>query len=96
MSSPQQNGFVNILAMEAVISNSYLYEKRLILDPDTGQTLYVAFNQTPNASTADSTWFALKFHYQTVGDKDYLSRVQLPDDGFGFLYSVDDIATYFS
>lgn len=90
------NNFGQILSLEAVISNSYMYEKRLILDETDGKTLYVAFNQTPNASTASNTWFILKFLYEVIGGDNFLNRIQLPDNGIGFIYNVDDIETYFS
>jgi predicted carbohydrate-binding protein with CBM5 and CBM33 domain len=85
-------GFSGILALEAVLSSNYMYEKRLINDSN-GNLLYVGFNQTANALTASNTWYILKMSYDGNG---FLNRVQLPDLGIGFNYIFDDIASYFS
>lgn len=86
------NVFGLIQSLEAVLSSNYMYEKRLTNDED-GKTLFVGFNITPNAPTSGTGWFVLKFGYDENG---FLNRVQLPDNGIGFLYIYDDIESYFS
>jgi len=86
------NRFTNFLAYQGILALDDGYEKRFVVD-DSGNILYTAKCLTPNASTADNIWSVLKIHYDING---FIDRVQLPDDGEGFLYNFDDIVTYFS
>lgn len=85
------NIFSNILAIDAVLPNNYVFEKRM--DNDTqGNPLYLGFNITPSALTSAETWFIVKLNYDVNGFIDY---VQLPNNGVGWLYSWDNRASYF-
>ena len=75
-----------------MLNDEDLYETRVENDA-TGKILYVGKSITPNAATDERIWYIKKLLYDGFG---FLNRVQLPDDGIGFLYAWDDRATYFS
>ena len=85
------NNFTNFLAIADVLNDEDLYEVRTI-NSSSGQVLYVGKNLTPNADTSLPTWYVKKLWY---GSNGFLNRVQLPNNGIGFLYSWDNVATYF-
>lgn len=69
-----------------------LYEKRMINDTD-GKILYLAISPIAKADTSLPIWDVRKMEYDGNG---FLSWYRLPDNGIGFKYVFDDIATYFS
>lgn len=71
---------------------SWLYEKRMINSAE-GKILYVAVTVIPNATLSDPVWDVRKMSYDANG---FMDRFQMPDNGPGLKYTVDDIATYFS
>ena len=85
------NIFSNILSMEAVISSTFLYEKRMDYD-ESNNLIYIGFNVTPDADPDDATWYVLKFEY--TGNNTV--RARLPNGGPLFIYSWTDRATYFA
>jgi hypothetical protein len=89
MSSPI-NAFSNFLALSPVIKYEDLYEVR-IENNSSGQPLYIGYTITPNAPTSDAVWFIKCINY--TGS--YVSWVQLPNLGYGYLYVWDNRATYF-
>ena len=91
MSFPM-NSFTGFLALTNVLQQQSLLETR-IENNVSGQPIYIAYSITPNADTAARVWYILKMSYDGGG---FLSRVQKPDNGDGFLYIYDDRATYFS
>ena len=86
------NAFTGLLSIAEVLSDEDLYEVRTI-NNSNGQVLYVGKSITPNADTSVAQWYIKKLLYDGNG---FLNRVQLPDDGIGFLYIWDDVASYFS
>jgi len=90
--SGTQNSFTNFLAVSEVLNDEDLYEVRTEND-SSGKVLYVGKNITPNAATSASSWYIKKLGYDGNG---FLNRVQLPDNGIGFLYTWDNRASYFS
>lgn len=86
------NAFTNQLALEAVFQDDDLYETRLENDV-TGKVIYIGQCIVPNGSTSERIWFIKKLGYDGNG---FIDRIQLPDDGTGFLYIWDDRATYFA
>lgn len=86
------NIFNNFLALNDVVQDNDMYERRMIND-STGNILYLAITTIPNAATNARVFLVRKFLYDGNG---FVNRVQLPDNGIGFTYSFDDITTYFS
>ncbi len=86
------NTFTNQLALEAVFQDDDLYETRLEND-SSGKVLYIGKCTVPNGATDERIWYIKKLSYDVNG---FIDRIQLPDDGTGFLYTWDDRATYFS
>lgn len=72
--------------------NNDYYEVRIENDVN-GNPIYVGRSPNTNANPALNVWFITKMHYD---GNDFLSRVQQPDDGRGFIYAWDDRATYYS
>lgn len=90
---PTPNAFTGLLALSEVLQDEDLYEVRTI-NNSQGQVLYVGKCLTPNGSTSAAIWFVKKLGYDGNG---FLNRVQLPDNGIGFLYIWDNVQTdYFS
>ena len=83
------NAFTGLLSIAEVLSDEDLYEVRTI-NNSNGQVLYVGKSITPNADTSVAQWYINKLLYDGNG---FLNRVQLPDDGIGFLYIWDDVAS---
>lgn len=75
-----------------VLQSQNLLETRMINSAE-GQIQYVGFAVEPNASTADAVWYILKFSVDSNG---FINRQQIPDNGQGFFYVWDDVASYFS
>lgn len=73
------------------IGSYNFFEQRIENDVD-GNPIYVAWSPVVGANTAEAIWFIKKIYY-TAG---FITRVQLPDNGNGFIYAWDDRATYFS
>lgn len=86
------NAYTQFQALLTAIAMSDLLETRIV-NNGSGQPIYIGKNLTPNADPAASTWSLLKITYDGSG---YLTRVQLPDNGQGYLYVFNDYASYFS
>lgn len=86
------NIFTNFLALTDVLSADDLYETRLD-NNSTGSVLFIGKNITPFASTSANTWYIKKLSYDSNG---FVDRVQLPNEGAGFLYNWDNRASYFA
>ena len=86
------NVFDQINNLASTLGTNDFYEQRL--DNDTaGRPLYVGFSAVPNAGVDSSVWFIRKLSYD---NNNFISRVQIPDLGAGFMYSWSRRATYFS
>jgi hypothetical protein len=86
------NIFDNIERLSQIGEFSPLFEKRMINDVD-GKIQYLAITPYPNGATDEKIWNVWKMGYDGNG---FINRFQLPDDGSGYKYTFDDIATYFS
>lgn len=86
------NIFEQINNLASTLGTNDFYEQRL--DNDTaGRPLYVGFSATPNADVNQTIWFIRKLSYD---NNNFINRVQIPDNGAGFIYSWTNRATYFS
>jgi len=86
------NVFDQINNLASTLGTNDFYEQRLEND-SAGRPLYVGFSATPNASVDSRAWFIRKLSYD---NNNFISRVQIPDQGAGFIYSWTQRATYFS
>lgn len=86
------NVFDQINNLASTLGTNDFYEQRLDND-SAGRPLYVGFSATPNANVDNAIWFIRKLSYDS---NNYISRVQIPDNGPGFMYSWTNRATYFS
>ncbi len=91
MSLPTPDAFTNILALQSIIQTTQMLEIRA-LNSVTGQAQYLGWSSVPNASTADTVWYVIALYYDTNG---FFNYQQLPNNGPGFIYSWDLVATYF-
>lgn len=85
------NSYTNFLSLSNVLETNSLLETRLEND-SSGNVLYIGYATTPGALTSASVWYIRKLSYDGNGFVDY---IQLPSNGYGFLYSWDNRATYF-
>ena len=85
------NTFTNDLTFGQILDPNQFLETRMI-NNDSGQLLYVGFSPIAGADTSASIWYVLAFAYD---DNNYLNYKQLPNNGPGFIYIWDDVATYF-
>lgn len=86
------NPFTKIEVFGDTIGTDDFFETRIEND-GSGNPLYIGRSPIPNESTANNTFFIQKLSYDGGGA---VSRIQIPDDGGGFIYAWDDRATYFS
>lgn len=86
------NIFDQINNLASTLGTTDFYEQRLDND-SSGKPLYVGFSATPNENVDHTTWFIRKLGYDSNG---FINRVQIPDNGSGFIYSWTNRATYFS
>ena len=86
------NVFDQINNLASTLGTNDFYEQRLDND-SAGRPLYVGFSATPNESVDSTSWFIRKLSYDS---NNFISRVQIPDNGAGFIYSWTNRATYFS
>lgn len=91
MSLPVPNAFTNMLALSSVIQMNNLLETRMT-NSVLGQIQFVGWSNTASASTSESIWYVIALTYDVNGFLDY---VKLPNNGPGFIYSWDNVATYF-
>jgi hypothetical protein len=85
------NAFTNFLALQEVIEDTQLFEKRLENDA-SGRALYVGISITPSAATDQAIWYIIKLEYDV---NNFLSHVQLPNPGVSFTQVWDNRSTYF-
>ena len=86
------NIFEQINNLASTLGTNDFYEQRLDND-SAGRSLYVGFSATPNESVDSPSWFIRKLSYD---NNNFISRVQIPDNGAGFIYSWTNRASYFS
>lgn len=86
------NVFDQINNLASTLGTNDFYEQRLDND-SAGRPLYVGFSAIPNENVDHTTWFIRKLSYD---NNNFISRVQIPDNEAGFIYSWTNRATYFS
>ena len=86
------NIYANINDLASTLSPPDFFEQRIENDVD-GNPLYVAWSPIPGAATDEPIWFIKKIYYDGGG---FTNRVQIPDNGGGYIYAWDDRATYFT
>jgi len=91
MTLPIPNAWTALLALESVLGAGAQLEKRMFNSP-TGQILYIGYCATPSGLTSLPIWYIVKLSYDVNGFLDYY---QLPNNGAGFIYILDDRTTYF-
>ncbi|MBX9744890.1 MAG: hypothetical protein K2X08_06750 [Chlamydiales bacterium] len=91
MSIPS-NVFDQINNLASTLGTTDFYEQRLDND-SAGRPMYVGFSPTPNANVDSQIWFIRKLSYD---NNNFINRVQIPDNGAGFIYSWTSRASYFS
>ncbi len=91
MSIPS-NVFDQINNLASTLGTTDFYEQRLDND-SAGRPMYVGFSPKPNANVDNQIWFIRKLSYD---NNNFINRVQIPDNGAGFIYSWTSRASYFS
>lgn len=91
MSLPTPNTFTNALALSSIIQMTNMLETRLT-NSVSGQVQFIGYTNVAAGSTAEAIWYVLALSYDVNG---FLNHVQLPNNGPGFIYIFDNVATYF-
>lgn len=91
----KMNGFTNFLANQPIFNGPLmqLQEKWILNEDDVAD--YYAITNVPGADDSENVWMVYKNLWGGTDDKFQTDKI-LPDDGVGFKYNINDIATYFS
>ena len=89
------NEFQEFLAQQAVFAGPLMqFTEKWILNGDDVADYY-AITNVPGATNAENVWMVYKNLWAGTDDKFQTDKI-LPNNGVGFKYNIDEIATYFS